>query len=152
MKIFATPWLVATLALLPCCAHAATPGSDPSGPTDLHCPATLAQVPVADAVPQGWVVHATPGQLRLQSAAFYDGDPVGLGPLAPDSTQRSGQTETSTWLFDAGASAQVWIGCRYRDATAVVARPLPAGLHQCTTRMRLTSLGEPAGQLSVQCR
>ena len=152
MKLIATPWLVAALAVTLPGADAATPGAASNGATELRCPATLAQMPVANDVPQGWVVHAAPGQLRLQSAAFYDGDPVGLGPLAPDSTHRNGQTETSTWLFGAADSAQVWIGCRYRDATAVVARPLPAGLHQCTTRMRLTRLGEPAGQLSVQCR
>lgn len=148
MKHLATPLLAAALALN--LAYAATP-STPEG-ADLRCPATIAQMPVADDVPQGWVVHGTSAELRIQSAAFYDGDPVGLGSLAPDSTHRSGQTETSLWLFGPGDSARVWIGCRYRDATAVVARQLPAGLHQCTTTMRLTTLGDPAGQLSVQCR
>jgi hypothetical protein len=152
MKLIATPWLAAMLALSLPFATAATTSAAASGGTDLHCPATLAQMPVANGVPPGWVVHGTPRELELQSAAFYDGDPVGLGSLAPDSTQRNGQTETSTWRFGAGDSTQVWIGCRYRDATAVVARPLPAGLHQCTTVMRLTALGDPAGQLSVRCR
>jgi hypothetical protein len=152
MKLLATPWLAVALASALACAHAATPSVAAPAATDLHCPATLAQAPVTNDVPPGWIVHGTPAELRLQSAAFYDGDPIGLGPLAPDSTHRNGQTETSTWLFDAGDSARVWIGCRYRDATAVVARPLPAGLHQCTTTLRLTTLGDPAGQLSVQCR
>ena len=152
MKFSATPWLAAALALALPTAHAATPWVAATTATDLHCPATLAQMPVATDVPQGWVVHGTPAELRLQSAAFYDGDPVGLGSLAPDSTHRSGQTETSTWVFGPGDSARVWIGCHYRDATAVVARQLPPGLHQCTTILRLTTLGDPSGPLSVQCR
>ena len=130
---------------------AAQPSTPPVGATELHCPATLAQVPVADGVPQGWIVHGTPRELRLQRATFYDGDPVGLGTLVPDATHRHGLTETSTWLFEARDSAHVWIGCMYRDATAVVARQLPAGLHQCTTVTRLTTLGDPAEPLSVQC-
>ena len=133
-------------------ARGATPPSAPASPTDLHCPATLAQMPVADAMPPGWIVHGIARELRLQRATFYDGDPVGLGTLAPDATHRAGLTETSTWLFGAGDSAHVWIGCFYRDATAVVAHPLPGGLHQCTTVTRLTALGEPAEPLSVQCR
>jgi hypothetical protein len=133
--------------------HAAGPPSiAPASATELHCPATLAQMPVADDVPQGWIVHGTPRALRLQRAMFYDGDPVGLGTLAPDSTHRIGLTETSTWMFEAGDSAHVWIGCLYRDATAVVARQLPAGLQQCTTVTRLTTLGDPAEPLSVRCR
>jgi hypothetical protein len=143
--------LALALALSCPLAHAATPPAPVSGATELHCPATLAQVPVADNVPQGWVVHGTPGELRLQRAVFYDGDPVGLGMLAPDSTHRSGLTETSTWRFGAGDSGQVWIGCHYRDATAVVARPLPGGLRQCTTVTRLTPLGDPSEPLSVRC-
>ena len=110
------------------------------------------QRPVADGLPQGWVVHAEPGALLLERAGFYDGDPVGLGTQAPDSTHRSGLTETSTWSFEAGHSAHVWLGCLYRDASAVVARPLPDGLHQCTTVLRLTPLGDPSEMVSVQCR
>ncbi|MEO5690495.1 MAG: STY0301 family protein [Burkholderiaceae bacterium] len=140
------------LALAACVAHGATPPATPSSATDLHCPATLAQMPVADNMPQGWVVHGTPREQRLQRATFYDGDPVGLGTLVPDATHRAGLTETSTWLFGTGDSAHVWIGCFYRDASAVVARPLPGGLHQCTTVTRLTALGDPSEPLSVQCR
>lgn len=124
--------------------------------TDLRCPSRLAQMTVADGVPPGWIVHAQPGEVQLQRAAFYDGDPVGLATLAPDATHRSGLTETSTWRFGAGAaagdSARVWLACLYRDATAVVARPLPAGLQQCTTVLRLTTMGEPMEPLSVACR
>jgi hypothetical protein len=140
--------LAAALALpvRPACAAAPTTG------TELHCPATLVQAPVTDDVPAGWVVHGETGRLPLQRAAFYDGDPVGLGALAPDTTRRSGLTETSTWRFDGTDSGRVWLGCLYRDASAVVARPLPGGLRQCTTTLRLTSLGDPAGQVSVSCR
>jgi hypothetical protein len=152
MKLFAMPWPVAALVLLQPFAHGTTPSAAAAVGTDFHCPATLAQMPVANDIPPGWVVHGTPRELRLQSAAFYDGDPVGLGSLAPDSTQRDGRIEISTWRFGAADSTQVWIGCRYRDATAVVARPLPAGLHQCITILRLTTLGDPAGQVSVRCR
>ena len=137
---------------LPSAANAAAPPIGASAGTELHCPATLAQVPVADGVPPGWVVHGPAGELRLQRAAFYDGDPVGLGSLAPDSTHRSGLVETSTWSFAGGDSAQVWIACLYRDATAVVARPLPQGLHQCTTTLRLTAMGDPSGTLSIRCQ
>ena len=144
------PWRAAALALALPVAQAATPAV--AGPTDLHCPVTLAQMPVAGDLPAGWVVHSAPGELRLQRAAFYDGDPLGLGTLAPDSTHRSGRTEISTWRFEPRDSAQVWLGCLYRDATAVVARPLPAGLHQCTTTLRLTALGDPSGPVGVQCR
>jgi hypothetical protein len=140
------------LALACPCTQAATPSIAASPEAELRCPPTLAQMPVANGVPPGWIVHGGPGELPLQGAAFYDGDPVGLGTLAPDATHRNGQTETSTWLFGGGDSAHVWIGCRYRDATAIVARPLPAGLHQCTTTLRLSPLGDPSGPLSVRCR
>lgn len=144
--------LVAALlvASLPRAARADAP------PPDLHCPARLAQMPLADGVPPGWIVHAQPGEWPLQRAAFYDGDPVGLATLAPDATHRSGLTETSTWHFGTGApesdSARVWLACLYRGATAVVARPLPPGLKQCTTVLRLTAMGEPSEPLSVACR
>jgi len=144
--------LLATLLLATTLANAAASPAAASLVTDLHCPATLAQEPVADGVPPGWVVHASPSELRLQRAAFYDGDPVGLGTLAPDSTHRSGLVETSTWSFGGGDSAHVWIACLYRNASAVVARPLPEGLHQCTTTVRLDALGDPSGSLRVQCR
>ena len=131
-------------------AFAATPSPD------LRCPSHLSQMTVADGVPPGWIVHAQPGELPLQRAAFYDGDPVGLATLVPDATHRSGLTETSTWRFGVGSaqadSARVWLGCLYRDATAVVARPLPGGLQQCTTVLRLTPLGEPMEPLSLACR
>ena len=150
------PFLALVLAaalVFPCTwARAEAPVSPPVAGLELHCPATLAQAPVADGLPTGWVLHGTPAELRLQRAAFYDGDPVGLGALAPDSTHRNGLTETSTWSFAPGDSAQVWLACLYRGATAVVARPLPGGLHQCTTVLRLTSLGEPSEPVSVRCR
>ncbi len=120
--------------------------------THFHCPAHLVQQPVADALPQGWSVHGPPGDLPLQRVAFYDGDPAGMGTLAPESTRRNGLVETSTWSFDGGDSARVWLGCLYRGATAVVARPLPAGLRQCSVALRLTTLGDPSETLSVQCR
>jgi hypothetical protein len=110
------------------------------------------QRPVADDLPQGWVIHPGPGGLSLERAAFYDGDPVGLGALAPDATHRNGVTETSTWSFEPGGSAHVWLGCLYRDATTVVARPLPDGLHQCVTVLRLTPMGDPSEAVSVRCR
>lgn len=144
--------LVALLAPCTRFAGAATPMPPPAGGTELHCPATLAQAPVADGLPTGWVVHGEPAELHLQRAAFYDGDPLGLATLAPDTTHRSGLTETSTWSFASGDSARVWLGCLYRGATAVVARPLPGGLYQCTTVLRLTPLGDPSEPLSVRCR
>ena len=100
MKHFPTPWLAAALALN--LAHAAAPTAH----TDLRCPPTIPQVAVVDDLPQGWVVHGVSGELRLQSAAFYEGDPVGLGALAPESTHRSGQTEISLWRFGPGESAR----------------------------------------------
>ncbi len=146
--------LMAMLALVapPPAAHAAASADTPATATSFHCPASLAQQPVPDGLPRGWSIHGRSGELLLQRAAFYDGDPTGLGTLAPESTRRSGLTETSTWSFAAGDSAHVWLGCLYRDATAVVARPLPAGLRQCTTVLRLTTMGDPAETLSVQCR
>jgi len=152
MKPFLASTLAASLALLCGPARAAAPMSPAAAGTELQCPATLAQAPVADGLPTGWVVHGEPTELHLQRAAFYDGDPVGLGSLAPDTTRRSGLTETSTWSFATLDSAHVWLGCLYRGATAVVARPLPGGLQQCTTVLRLTPLGDPSEPLSVRCR
>src|ERR1700712_2810364 len=96
---------------------AAQPAVTPTAPAGAvyRCPATLSQSPVADAVPQGWVLRSAPGEFALQRAAFYDGDPVGLGSLVPDATHRAGRTETSTWQFAGGDSARIWIGCLYRD-------------------------------------
>jgi hypothetical protein len=149
---FATLLAALALPMPPSTANAAAPPIAMSAGTELHCPATLAQVPVADGVPPGWVVHGPAAELRLQRAVFYNGDPVGLGSLAPDSTHRSGLVETSTWSFAVGDSAQVWIACLYRDATAVVARPLPQGLHQCTTTLRLNAMGDPSGALAILCQ
>ncbi len=145
-----TAWILAVVMLL--VALPARAARDVDASPDLHCPLHLAQMPVADGVPAGWIVHAQPGELRLQRATFYDGDPVGLATLPPDATHRSGLTETSTWHFGAGDSARVWLACLYRDATTVVARPLPPGLQQCTTVLRLTALGEPSEPVSVACR
>jgi len=133
-------------------ACAAAPPAAPAPATTLRCPARLVQRPVADGLPPGWIVHGPPGESSLQRAAFYDGDPVGQATLVPDTTRRSGLVETSTWSFVGADSAGVWLGCLYRGATAVVARPLPAGLRQCTTVLRLTALGDPAETVSVQCR
>jgi hypothetical protein len=152
MKPLLVACLATALALSCRLACAAAPAPMPASDTELHCPTTLAQAPVADGVPAGWIVRGETGRLPLQRAAFYDGDPVGLGTLAPDTTRRSGLIETSTWSFAQGESAHVWLGCLYRDVTAVVARPLPSGLHQCTTVLRLTPLGDPSGPLSVRCR
>ena len=143
--------LLALVAPMPP-ARAATSADASSAATSFHCPASLVQQPVPDGLPQGWSVHGRSGELLLQRAAFYDGDPVGLGTLAPDATRRSGLTETSTWSFAATDSSHIWLGCLYRDATAVIARPLPGGLHQCTTVLRLTPLGDPSEALSVVCR
>jgi len=139
-------------------AHAPAPAV-PASAGELRCPATLAQAPVPEAVPPGWALHAPPGELHLQRAAFYDGDPVGLATLVPDTTHRNGLTETSTWHFeadgaapDARDSAHVWLACLYRDTTTLVARPLPPGLRQCTTVSRLTRLGDPSEAVSVDCR
>lgn len=152
MKPLLAPVLAAALVLASTFARAAAPEMLAAAGLELHCPATLARTPVADGLPSGWVLHGAPDELRLQRAAFYEGDPVGLGTLAPESTRRSGLTETSTWRFAPGDSAQVWLACLYRGATAVVARPLPGGLHQCTTVLRLTPLGDPSEPLSVRCR
>ena len=151
MKPFAHLSLAFALGCLCTLAGAATPWPAAGGDLELQCPATLAQAPVAERVPAGWVVQGVPGELPLQRAAFYDGDPVGLAMRPPDATHRSGLVETSTWRFDTTDSAHVWLGCLYRGATAVVARPLPPGLQQCVARLRLTSLGDPAGSLSVRC-
>ena len=152
MKSFALLCLALALACALGLARAATSAPATASDIELHCPATLAEAPVADRVPAGWVVHAVAGELPLQRAAFYDGDPVGLGTLPPDATHRKGLTETSTWHFDTTDSARVWLGCLYRGADAVVARPLPPGLHQCAATLRLTSLGDPVEAVSVRCR
>ena len=148
MKILASSCLAAASIA----AHATAASDTAPTAVEFHCPATLAQRPVADGVPPGWVVHGGSGEWMLQRAAFYDGDPIGLGTRVPDTTHRDGQVETSTWQLGTGDSARVWLACLYRDATPVVARPLPTGLHQCTTTLRLNALGEPAGVLAVQCR
>jgi hypothetical protein len=119
--------------------------------TEIHCPATIAQAPAAHAVPDDWVVRGAPAELALQRAAFYDGDPGGLGSLAPESTRRSGSTETSTWNFTGERLAPIWIGCLYRDGTTVVARRLPDSVRRCTTRLRVTAMGDPTDLLSVTC-
>jgi hypothetical protein len=119
--------------------------------TEIRCPSTLVQAPTPQSVPSDWIVRGAPDELSLQRAAFYNGDPGGLGTLAPDSTHRSGTTETSTWNFSGDGSAAIWIGCLYRDGTAVVAQPLPPGVRRCTTRTRVTPMGDPAGLLSVTC-
>ena len=152
--IFATVRRLLTVlaAVLLLVASPPSAARDASSSADLRCPMRLAQMTVADGVPAGWIVHAPPGELHLQRATFYDGDPVGLATLPPDATHRSGLTETSTWHFGAGDSARVWLACLYRDATTVVARPLPPGLQQCTTVLRLTALGEPSEPVSVACR
>ncbi len=141
---FVAPTL-ATIAL----ASAAGPAL--AAATEIRCPATLAQAPMPQSVPSDWIVRGAPDERSLQRAAFYSGDPGGLGTLAPDSTQRSGGTETSVWNFPGDATAPAWIGCLYRDGTAVVARPLPANVRRCETRTRVTALGDPAGLLSVMC-
>jgi len=133
-------------------AHAIAASDTTATAVEIHCPARLSQMPVAAGVPPGWVVQGGSGELTLQRAIFYDGDPVGLGARVPDATHRNGQIETSTWQLGTGDSARVWIACLYRDATPVVARSLPTDLHQCTTTLRLNALGDPAGVLSVQCR
>ena len=148
---FALAFEIAIAAVLCLFAPPAAQAADVLA-TRFKCPDSLAQQPVADGLPAGWVVHGDPGELLLQRAAFYDGDPVGLGTLAPDTTRRNGLVETSTWSFASGDSAHVWLGCLYRDATAMVARPLPDGLRQCTTVLRLTALGDPSEILSVQCQ
>jgi len=152
MKPILFPCLAAWLALACSLARAAAGAPAPAASAELHCPATLAQAPVAEGLPSGWVLHGQPAELPVQRAAFYDGDPVGLATLAPDTTRRNGLTEISTWSFAATDSAHVWLGCLYRDATAVVARPLPGGLRQCTMELRLTPLGDPSEPLSVRCR
>jgi len=156
MKPLLVPCQALALALPCCSSHAAAPASTATvavaGDTELHCPATLAQAPVTDGVPAGWIVHGEVGRLPLQRATFYDGDPAGLETIAPDTTRRSGLIETSTWSFPPGDSAHVWLGCLYRGATAVVARPLPGGLRQCTTVLRLTPLGDPLEAMPVRCR
>lgn len=119
--------------------------------TDIRCPATLVQAPISQGVPPDWVLRGAPAELPLQRAAFYNGDPGALGSLAPDSTHRNGTTETSTWLFAGAEAAPVWIACLYRDGTSVVAKPLPPGVHRCTTRTRVTAMGDPSGLLSVTC-
>ena len=159
LSIACVPAPAATRALAHAPPSTRPPTPTPSTTSELRCPSTLAQSPVAEGVPPGWVLHAPPGQLRLQRAAFYDGDPVGLATLVPDTTHRNGLTETSTWHFeadgeapDARDSAQVWLACLYRDTTTIVARPLPPGLRQCTTVSRLTPLGDPSEAVSVDCR
>ncbi len=152
MKILASSCLAAAFMAAVPCAHASTASDTAPAAVEFHCPATLAQTPASEGVPPGWVAQGGSGEWALQRATFYDGDPVGLGARVPDATHRNGQVETSTWQLGTGDSAQVWLACLYRDATPVVARPLPTGLHQCTTILRLNALGDPAGVLSVQCR
>ena len=148
MKILASSCLAAANLA----AHATAASNVAPTTVEFHCPATLAQMPVSQGMPPGWVVQGGSGEWMLQRAAFYDGDPVGLGARMPDATHRNGPVETSTWQLGTGDSARVWLACLYRDAAPVVARPLPAGLHQCTTTLRLDALGDPAGLLSVQCQ
>ena len=130
---------------------ATLPAATSACATDIHCPATIAQAPAAHAVPDDWVVRGAPAELALQRAAFYDGDPGGLGWLAPESTRRTGSTETSTWNFTGERAAPIWIGCLYRGGTTVVARRLPDDVRRCTTRLRVTAMGDPTALLSVTC-
>jgi hypothetical protein len=130
---------------------ATLPAAAIASATEIHCPATIAQAPAAHAVPEDWVVRGAPAELALQRAAFYDGDPGGLGSLTPESTRRAGSTETSTWEFTGERVAPIWIGCLYRDGTTVVARRLPENVRRCTTRLRVTAMGDPTDLLSVTC-
>jgi len=116
----------------------------------IRCPETLAESALADRLPAGWELRSVPGELAVQRAAFYDGDPAGQGTHAPQATRRAGSTETSTYVF-AGDGESAWIGCFYGDTSAVVTRRLPADVRQCVTRTHLSHLGEPLRLLSVDC-
>ena len=140
---FAATVALTLAAMLPAAALASA--------TEIRCPAVIAQTPAANAIPDDWVVRGAPAELALQRAAFYDGDPGALGSIAPESTDRIGSTETSTWNFATERPSPIWIGCLYRDGTTVVARRLPDTVRRCTTRMRITPMGDPTDLLSVVC-
>jgi len=85
-----------------CANRAAAPASPHPAGMELHCPATLAQAPVADGLPSGWVVHGTPDDIprtiarvatraaRPTTSALSDFNaPVGRGRDRP--TQRSAE-------------------------------------------------------------
>ena len=119
--------------------------------TEIRCPAVITQALTTTGVSDDWVVRGAPAELVPQRAAFYDGDPAALGSLAPESTHRIGSTEISTWNFAGERPASIWIGCLYRDDTTVAARQLPENVRRCTTRMRVTAMGDPTDLLSVTC-
>jgi hypothetical protein len=131
---------------------AAAIGSPAARASAIACPGTLTQSAQPERLPAGWELRSTPGELPLQRVTFYDGDPAGMGTHAPESTRRVGSTETSVYAFSGDESPSAWIGCLYRDATAVVAQRLPAHVRRCTTTTRLSALGDPLAPLSVDCR
>ena len=100
-----------------------------SVPLVLTCPARLATMQSAAAVP-GWQQQRTT-KGRLASVGFYDGDVADDFELAPNGGGKKGRVTTTVHRFTANRSAINFV-CRYHGTDIVLSRALPTSIKQCT--------------------
>jgi hypothetical protein len=87
-------------------------------------------------VAKGWTVRPLESQRPLRFITLFDGHPSERASLKPDGEPEA-PSNLAKWLFPSGTK-NIWLACHYRDTGAVLIKPLPNDLKQCTATYRRT--------------
>jgi hypothetical protein len=117
-------FVLAVLVLTVCATHA----------QEIVCPDTISVEQKPGPPVEGWKASVEKGINRFSNVMFYDGPLEQMASLVPDKQWRKGDKEYATWELGpiTDPSREIWLSCQYSGTLAVLSRPLPRDVAECT--------------------
>jgi hypothetical protein len=101
---------------------------------NIVCPDTISVEQKLSQPVEGWKGSVETGINRFSNVMFYDGPLEQMASLVPDKQWRKGDKEYATWKLGPKSepNREIWISCQYSGTFAVLSRPLPREVTECT--------------------
>ena len=103
---------------------------EPREPAVELCPVSLT-VAESVAAPPNYEGAATRMSHAFAGVSLFDGTPVELALLAPDTEKAKGARLTARWTFSSTRERTLYLICHYADTSATLARSAPPELTTC---------------------
>jgi hypothetical protein len=101
---------------------------------EIVCPDTISVEQKLSQPVEGWKGSVETGISRFSNVMFYDGPLEQKASLVPDKQWRKGDKEYASWELGpiSEPNREIWISCQYTGTFAVLSRPLPRNVTECT--------------------
>jgi hypothetical protein len=121
---------------------------------EIVCPDTVTVEQKLSPPIEGWKGSVSDTPNRFINVMIYDGPPEQMASLVPTKQGRLGNKEFATWDLRpiSKPARESWISCFYDGTNAVLSRPLPKDVTECTVTYNPRQKGGPGYVERISCK